>query len=252
MEQEPFHVTLQPGQFFIVIPDQPHRGSRICTEQTTIFWLHFYTSGKYYLSEDFVPDCVTRRATPKFYYTAQNFTLSIPRSGTIQEPDRAKLERHLQHMNLVSFSRYTRKKSFPTSLRTPFDLQTDFTEFLQILYTPYCHNHEKEDISKTIREYLDYHYAENISLTQLAKQYSYSTSHLIRCFNQNYQISPMQYLKKLRIEKAAQMLIDTDAAIQEIGEQVGLRIPSYFIRQFKKETGVTPAQYRALHAKKDT
>lgn len=66
MEQEPFHVTLQPGQFFIVIPDQPHRGSRICTEQTTIFWLHFYTSGKYYLSEDFVPDCVTRRALLNF------------------------------------------------------------------------------------------------------------------------------------------------------------------------------------------
>ena len=89
---------------------------------------------------------------------------------------------------------------------------------------------------------------ENISLNQLAKQYSYSPSHLIRCFNQAYQVSPMQYLKKLRVEKASQLLLNSDASIQEIGEKVGLRIPSYFIRQFKKETGLTPVQYRVLYS----
>ena len=56
----------------------------------------------------------------------------------------------------------------------------------------------------------------------------------------------MQYLKKLRVEKASQLLLNSDASIQEIGEKVGLRIPSYFIRQFKKETGLTPVQYRAF------
>ena len=245
MEQEPLHAEIPAGHFFILTPDTPHKGSRVCTEKTAAFWLHFYTAGEYSLSEEFIPDCTARRATPKFYYSPQTFTLSVPRSGSIPEPERAKAERYLQRMSLVSFSRYTQKKSFPSVTRTPYELQTDFLNFLELLYAPYCSGYEKESIAAIIRGFLDSHYMEPVSLTRLARQYSYSTSHLIRCFNQAYQISPMQYLKKRRIEQAARLLLETDLSVHEIGERVGLRIPSYFIRQFKQETGFTPAQYRA-------
>jgi len=52
----------------------------------------------------------------------------------------------------------------------------------------------------------------------------------------------------LRIEKATQLLLSTDASIQDIGKLVGLEIPSYFIRLFKQENGITPAQYRSLYS----
>ena len=249
LEQEPFNVELGAGQFFIIIPDTPHRGFRVCQEKTVTTWIHFYTNGKYSLSDEFYPDNITRRAAPKFYYSPQNFILSIPRTGTVPEADREKLERYLQRMNLVSFSKYTQKKSFPQSMRTPFEIQQDFIEFLQILYAPYCCNPEKEGIAQTLHDYMDVNYAEDISLTELARQYSYSTSHLIRSFRKSYSLSPMQYLKKLRIEHAAELLLKSDATIQDIGEMVGLRIPSYFIRIFKQQIGVTPAQYRAFYAK---
>lgn len=248
LEQDSFRADLSAGQFFIILPDSLHKGSRVCTEKTVTSWIHFYTSGSYELSEDFVSDCITRRATPKYYYSPQPFTLSLPRTGAIPESDRPKVEKYLQQLTLVSFSKYTQKKDFPASVRSPFELQTDFIEFLQILYAPLCHTYGKESIAKTIRDYFHYHYMENISLNQLAKQYSYSPSHLIRCFNQTYHLSPMQYLKKLRVEKASQLLLNSDDTIQEIGEKVGLQIPSYFIRQFKKETGFTPSQYRSLYS----
>lgn len=248
LEQESFRVELSAGQFFIFIPDIPHKGSRVCTEKTVTSWIHFYTHGSYELSDDFVPDCITRRATPKYYYSPQAFTLSLPRTGTIPETDRPKMEKLLQQLNLVSFSKYTKKKSFPASVCSPFELQAGFIEFLQLLYAPLCYTSGRKNIAKILRDFLHSHYMENISLNQLAKQYSYSPSHLIRCFNQAYQVSPMQYLKKLRVEKASQLLLNSDASIQEIGEKVGLRIPSYFIRQFKKETGLTPVQYRALYS----
>ena len=85
----------------------------------------------------------------------------------------------------------------------------------------------------------------------LARQYSYSPSHLIRSFHQAYGASPMQYLKKLRIEHASQLLLHSDATIQSVGEMVGLRIPSYFIRVFKQEIGITPAQYRMFYAEEN-
>jgi two-component system response regulator YesN len=169
----------------------------------------------------------------------------------VPEANREKLEKYLQRMNLVSFSKYTQKKSFPSSVRTPFELQNDFIEFLQVLYAPYCYSREKESIARTLRDYLDAHYTEEISLNDLARQYSYSPSHLIRSFHQAYGASPMQYLKKLRIEHASQLLLHSDATIQSVGEMVGLRIPSYFIRVFKQEIGITPAQYRMFYAEEN-
>lgn len=67
LEQDPFRIELNAGQFFIITPDTPHRGSRVCQEKTTTSWVHFYTNGKYSLSDEFYPDNVTRRAAPKFY-----------------------------------------------------------------------------------------------------------------------------------------------------------------------------------------
>ena len=136
-------------------------------------------------------------------------------------------------------------------MRTPFEIQNDFIEFLQVLYEPYCYSREKESIARTLRDYLDAHYTEEISLNDLARQYSYSPSHLIRSFHQAYGASPMQYLKKLRIDHASQLLLHSDATIQSVGEMVGLRIPSYFIRVFKQEIGITPAQYRMFYAEEN-
>lgn len=246
LEQDSLQAELAAGQFFIIVPDTVHRGQRVCTERTHTSWIHFYTQGKYCLAEDFFPDTVTRRATPKFYYTPQSFTLSLPRVGTVPESDRLKLEKYLNRLNLVSFSKYTQRKTFPASMRSPFELQEDFISFLQILYAPFCESPKKGNIAKTVRSYLDSHYMKDVSLNDLARRYSYSPSHLIRIFNQTYGISPMQYLKKLRIEKATQLLLNTDASIQDIGKLVGLGIPSYFIRLFKQENGITPAQYRSL------
>ena len=111
LEQEPFRIELSAGQFFIITPDIPHRGSRVCQEKTITTWVHFYTSGKYTLSDEFYPDSVTRRAAPKFYYSPQNFTLSLPRTGTVPEADRDKLEKYLQRILYRSAS-IRRKRVF--------------------------------------------------------------------------------------------------------------------------------------------
>lgn len=244
LEQNDWEVELGEGQFFIILPELPHRGKRVCTEKTITSWIHFFTGSDYTLSENFCPDCITRRATPKYYYSPQEFILSLPRTGTFSDADRPNLERCLKRLLMVSFNQYTKKKEFPSNIRTPLDMQSDFIQFLQAIYSPLCYDYERQSIVKTLRDYIDIHYMEDISLNSMAKYFSYSPSHLIRCFNQAYQISPMQYLKKLRIKKAAQLLLNSDSSIQSIGEKVGLSTPSYFIREFKKETGMTPAQYR--------
>ena len=165
------------------------------------------------------------------------------------EANREKLEKYLQRMNLVSFSKYTQKRAFRPSVRTPFELQNDFIEFLQVLYAPYCYSREKESIARTLRDYLMPTTRRRSSLNDLARQYSYSRP-TSPSFHQAYGASPMQYLKKLRIEHASQLLLHSDATIQSVGEMVGLRIPSYFIRVFKQERH-HPAQYRMFYAEEN-
>ncbi|MFQ8843066.1 MAG: hypothetical protein ACLR8P_21580 [Clostridium fessum] len=165
LEQDPFRVELNAGQFFIITPDTPHRGNRVCQEKTTTSWVHFYTNG----NSAACPMNFTRTTQPRAPRRASPIRRRISFSpcrapAPVPEGQPEKLGKYLQRMNLVSFSKYTQKKSFPSSVRTPFELQNDFIEFLQVLYAPYCYSsREKESSPGALRDSLDAHYTEEIS-----------------------------------------------------------------------------------------
>lgn len=154
-------------------------------------------------------------------------------------------------MNLVSFSKYTQKKSFPSSVRTPFELQNDFIEFLQVLYAPYCYSREKESIAPDAARLSGCPLHGGDLLKRSGAPVFLQPVPLNPQLPPGIRRQPMQYLKKLRIEHASQLLLHSDATIQSVGEMVGLRIPSYFIRVFKQEIGITPAQYRMFYAEEN-
>ena len=54
----------------------------------------------------------------------------------------------------------------------------------------------------------------------------------------------IEYLTKLRIQKAKELLVDKEKSMKEICGQVGYSDPNYFSRIFKKSVGVTPTEYR--------
>ena len=140
LEQDPFRIELECRAVFIITPDTPHRGSRVCEKKTTTSWVHFYTNGKYSLSDEFYPDNVTRRAAPKFFIRRRISFLSLPRTGTVPEANRGSWKSICSGWKPGFFQQIHTEKSFPSSVRTPFELQNDFIEFLQVLYAPYCYS----------------------------------------------------------------------------------------------------------------
>ncbi|MGV9861059.1 AraC family transcriptional regulator [Rhodococcus koreensis] len=83
------------------------------------------------------------------------------------------------------------------------------------------------------------------TLGELADAAGFSSAHLARLFTVQVGAPPMAYLNRLRAERAAQMLIDTDLSISAIARAVGWTDPNYASRRFRVAYGVTPTAYRA-------
>ena len=107
-----------------------------------------------------------------------------------------------------------------------------------------------EDWVVQIVDYIDSHYSQPLTLEVLADMCHGSTYHLLRTFKRIKNITPVEYIQKVRIANAKELLIATDNSIGEIGARVGLTNTPYFITLFKKKTGYTPLQYRKEHARK--
>ncbi|MDE6984326.1 MAG: helix-turn-helix transcriptional regulator [Lachnospiraceae bacterium] len=87
-------------------------------------------------------------------------------------------------------------------------------------------------------------YAEPYSLDELAGRYNINKFRLCREFAKYYEYTPMQYLNKVRIDRAKELLLTTDEKIVDISQMVGIENTNHFIRLFKEKTGVTPLTYR--------
>ena len=92
--------------------------------------------------------------------------------------------------------------------------------------------------------YIEENLHEELTLEQIARQCHMSKYYLSHVFSQSQGISVGKYVLQVRVNKSMRLLRDTVTPVKEIAEQVGFHDASYFIRAFKKETGLTPLQYR--------
>lgn len=95
-----------------------------------------------------------------------------------------------------------------------------------------------------VKEYLDQHYAERLTLDELSRQFFIDKYYLAKTFKSQFGLPITTYLQNIRITKAKQLLRFSDKRVEEIGYEVGLGAPAYFSRVFKNVEGVSPQKYR--------
>jgi AraC-like DNA-binding protein len=100
------------------------------------------------------------------------------------------------------------------------------------------------DKMKLIIKYVENHYAEKITIAEIADVVGFSESHFMRYFKDMMNTSFIDYLKDYRLAIAARLLQSSESSILEISEEVGFENLSYFNRSFKKRYGMTPTQFR--------
>jgi len=103
---------------------------------------------------------------------------------------------------------------------------------------------------KSIHEYLMKNYREEITLKQIADQVHMAPASVSRFFKSATGMSVFEYLNKIKIELARQLLLNTEMSVVDISYDCGFNNLSHFNKQFKKFNQATPRQFRKLKGKK--
>lgn len=94
--------------------------------------------------------------------------------------------------------------------------------------------------------YFHTHYADELSLKDIADAGTMSIAQCNRCFNKMLNVTPYEYLIQYRLQKATNLLKDATLNVTEISEIVGFNNVTYFTQAFKKVYGISPKKYRMM------
>lgn len=106
------------------------------------------------------------------------------------------------------------------------------------------HSSIRRDQLQALKQYLDEHYAEKITLDELSEKLYVNKFYLSRIFKEHMGVPISSYLQQLRITKAKQLLRFTTKSIEEIGYETGIGPLHYFSRVFKNVEGLSPSAFR--------
>lgn len=104
--------------------------------------------------------------------------------------------------------------------------------------------HSQKDI---IKDYIDRNYKKDISAKDVAGILGYSDVYFSKVFKQLFDDNFINYLTKIRIDRAKVLLKDISFNIKEVGKSVGYADSNYFTKVFKRSIGMSPSEYRSKH-----
>lgn len=117
-------------------------------------------------------------------------------------------------------------------------------EAVKALEKLYHRSIERADPIEMAMDYVRRHYMEPITLPDVAEMTHLSPNYFSTLFRKRTNMRFMEYVLKVRLEKASDMLANTDMYVYEIANACGYEDVRYFVRVYQKAYGVTPANFR--------
>ncbi|WP_338869066.1 AraC family transcriptional regulator [Spirosoma sp. SC4-14] len=215
-------ISMQAGKVVAITPDTPHSYGADTENPWTIHWFHF--SG-----------------------TRCRDVVSAIMDDRGNSPQAIRVPYSEERIALFDRMFDTFLKGYSTSNLLFANLTIPF--FLASFILP--ENFQKEIVGSgtatpTNRAilYMQNNLSTSLILDNIAQAANLSTSFFSRKFRQDTGYAPIEYFNHLRIQKACQLLHFSDLRINEVASQLGIDDPFYFSRLFKKQMGVSPAEYR--------
>jgi two-component system response regulator YesN len=99
-----------------------------------------------------------------------------------------------------------------------------------------------------IKRIINDKYQENLTITEIANQVFFSSTYICLLFKQETGETINDYMTKFRMEKAKELLVNTEHKLHDISLMIGYVEPSYFSKQFKRLVGFSPSEYREIYS----
>ncbi len=108
---------------------------------------------------------------------------------------------------------------------------------------------QSERAIRELKNFIDAHYAERLTLEDFSDLAQLSPSHLCQAFRRSIGMPPIRYLNELRLSHACRLLRNSDLNVGEIGRAVGFPDNNYFARFFKRKKGLSPGAFARRHGR---
>ena len=244
--------SINSGQYLLMHPADDSNNCQYGYRPSLcdFYWLHFTTP--------YVPNIVPiERNSP--FYMENPYYIIVPDQGILPHPERVLvLLRHLQdyarsNYNLSNISHET--KAIPKSPSTKAVIDYLTTTILCEIYGQECALRTPEELNTNSTTYkkriyhriLDYIHENpslNLKAQDIATKFGYNEKYLSRLFKTITGLSLKQYILQQKIEDANHYLEETELPITEIAFSLGFSDAHNFMKLYKKETGLTPTEYR--------
>ena len=223
---------LQEKEFLILEPNKKHYGYRPSSSNTHYYWLHFQVTGPYHLTPD--ENLSFNIATDDIH------TLSIPKHGKLLKTH-AIYEQFKELTNLHTYSNSLFKHQQQIIFHQLVHQLISQTKKTTTASSP---SQQVVQIAEQTVHFLEKNFSEEITYETLSNHLNFNLTYIARCFKKIYGLTPLDYLKKIRLKEAEFNLIHSDHSIEKIALDAGFNSNSYFSRTFSKEFGLSPSQYR--------
>lgn len=150
-----------------------------------------------------------------------------------------------QDYQMVPFSQTEKLEALVETEKSMKDiLQSIFKESLEKMSAEKRRTRNSRSRMEEVADYLRLNYNRKIQQAECAGLFHLNKDYLSRKFKEEMGIGVVEYVNQIRITKAKELLCNTDKNIQEISDEIGFADQKYFSRQFKRETSLSPTEYR--------
>ncbi|NQX47528.1 AraC family transcriptional regulator [Paenibacillus tritici] len=216
-------ITLPEGSGILLMPGTPHRYESLSSEAWRTYYLTFGgTSARHIL------DSLGMNTSLLFRWESE-----APLHQMLKEM----LDRHDASSDMFSLGESSDAYRFLLTLNTYGQLHNN---------TAISRNVDK---LQPLLKWMDSHYGDpGLGLHDLASQLGVSGRYLNSLFLKTFGLSPYAYFVRLRIRKSKELLVaQPQLTVKAISQRVGFRDVSHFVATFRKQSAVTPEQFRRLH-----
>lgn len=103
--------------------------------------------------------------------------------------------------------------------------------------------HSENEIIRQAQQFVSTHIRQKLSVPMVARQVDVSPSYLTALFHKNLQISPGEYIRRIKLQESKQMIRENNLNFTEIAAELQYSTVHHFSRQFKEKFGITPTEY---------